>query len=35
VGGLVFSLVSACALWVLYRNLIVTPPDNRYARARV
>lgn len=35
VGGLAFSLVSAGALWVLYRNLIVTPPDNRYARARI
>jgi anti-sigma factor RsiW len=34
-GGLAFSLVSACALWVLYRNLIVTPSDDRYARARV
>ena len=34
-GGLVFSLVSAGALWVLYRNLIVTPSDDRYARARV
>jgi len=34
-GGLVFSLLSAGALWVLYRNLIVTPSDDRYARARV
>ncbi len=34
-GGLVFSLFSAGALWVLYRNLIATPPDDRYARARV
>ena len=35
VGGVFFSLLSAGALWVLYRNLIVTPSDNRYARARV
>jgi len=35
VGGLVFSLLSAGALWVLYRNLIVTLSDDRYARARV
>ncbi|MFH1763175.1 MAG: zf-HC2 domain-containing protein [Gemmatimonadota bacterium] len=34
-GGLAFSLLSAGALWVLYRNLIITPPDDRYARARV
>jgi hypothetical protein len=34
-GGLVFSLLSAGALWVLYKNLIVTPSDDRYARARV
>ena len=34
-GGLSFSLVSATALWVLYRNLIVTSSDDRYARARV
>lgn len=34
-GGLVFSLVSAAALWVLYRNLFVNTPDDRYARARV
>jgi hypothetical protein len=34
-GGLLFSLFSAGALWVLYRNLIVTPSDDRYARARV
>jgi anti-sigma factor RsiW len=34
-GGLAFSLVSAGALWVLYRNLIITPSDDRYARARV
>jgi len=35
VGGLVFSLLSAGALWVLYRNLIVSQSDDRYARARV
>lgn len=35
VGGLGFSLLSAGALWVLYRNLLVPPSDNRYARARV
>lgn len=35
IGGAVFSLLSAGALWVLYRNLIVTQSDNRYARARV
>jgi hypothetical protein len=35
VGGLVFSLLSAAALWVLYRNLNVPSPDDRYARARV
>jgi len=36
VGGLVFSLMSAIALWVLFRNLVVTPSaDGRYARARV
>jgi hypothetical protein len=34
-GGLVFSLLSASALWVLYKNLIVPPPENRYARSRV
>jgi hypothetical protein len=34
-GGLAFSLISAGALWVLYRNLIVIPVDDRYARARV
>lgn len=34
-GGLCLSLLSAGALWVLYRNLFVTPPDDRYARARV
>lgn len=34
-GGLVFSLLSAGALWVLYKNLIVTQSDYRYARARV
>ncbi len=34
-GGLVFSLFSAGALWVLYKNLLVTPTDDRYARARV
>ena len=35
VGGLLFSLISAGALWVLYRNLIFTSSDDRYARARV
>ncbi len=35
VGGIVFSLASATALWVLYRNLLVTSSDDRYARARV
>jgi anti-sigma factor RsiW len=34
-GGLGFSLVSTGALWVLYRNLIAPPSDDRYARARV
>ena len=34
-GGLGFSLLSAVALWVLYRNLLVPPSDIRYARARV
>jgi anti-sigma factor RsiW len=34
-GGLVFSLISAGALWVLYKNLLATPTDDRYARARV
>ena len=34
-GGLAFSLLSAGALWVLYRNLLVPPSDKRYARARV
>jgi hypothetical protein len=34
-GGLTFSLLSAGALWVLYRNLIVAPSDEPYARARV
>jgi len=34
-GGLAFSLFSAGALWVLYRNLIATQSDDRYARARV
>ena len=34
-GGLLFSLISAGALWVLYRNLIAPPSDDRYARARV
>ena len=34
-GGLVLSLISAGSLWVIYRNLIVTPSDDRYARARV
>jgi anti-sigma factor RsiW len=36
VGSLVFSLMSAAALWVLYRNLVATPSaERRYARARV
>jgi hypothetical protein len=36
VGSLVFSLMSATALWVLYRNLVATPSaERRYARARV
>lgn len=35
-GGLAFSLLSALALWVLYRNLVATPSvENRYARAQV
>jgi anti-sigma factor RsiW len=35
-GGLAFSLLSAVALWVLYRNLVATPTvENSYARARV
>lgn len=34
-GGLVLSLISAGALWVLYRNLIATRSDGHYARARV
>jgi len=34
-GGLVFSLLSAGALWILYRNLIVTQSEDRYVRARV
>ena len=35
-GGLVFSALSAGALWVLYRNLIAMPSvDERYARIRV
>jgi hypothetical protein len=33
-GGLGLSLLGAAALWVLYRNLL-TPSDDRYARARV
>jgi hypothetical protein len=33
-GGLVLSLLSAAALWVLYRNLIATSRNERYARAR-
>jgi anti-sigma factor RsiW len=37
VGGLAFSLMSAIALWVLYRNLVATPSsvESRYARSRV
>lgn len=36
IGGLGFSLMSALALWVLYRNLMATPSvENRYARAQV
>jgi hypothetical protein len=35
-GGLGFSLLSAVALWVLYRNLLTTPSvESRYARAQV
>ncbi|MBT8395621.1 MAG: hypothetical protein HKO65_11155 [Gemmatimonadetes bacterium] len=34
-GGLVFSLFSAGALWVLYRNLFASSSDDRHARARV
>jgi hypothetical protein len=34
-GGLALSLISAGALWVLYRNLIITPSDDRYARAQL
>jgi len=34
-GALAFSLFSAGALWVLYRNLLVTQTDGRHARARV
>ena len=33
--GLVISLLSAGSLWVLYKNLIVSSSDDRYARARV
>jgi anti-sigma factor RsiW len=33
-GGLALSLLSVGALWVLYRNLIITPSDDRYARVR-
>jgi len=34
-GGLVFSLMSAVALWVLYRNLVAAPSvESRHARAR-
>ena len=35
VGGLILSLLGAGALWVLYRNLIVAPSDERYARAQL
>lgn len=35
VGGLIFSLLSAGALWVLYRNLAVTHSEDGHARARV
>jgi len=34
-GGVGISLLSAAALWVLYRNLIATPTDGHHARARV
>jgi len=34
-GGVGLSLLSAAALWVLYRNLFATPSDGRHARARV
>lgn len=33
-GGVVLSLVSAGALWVLYRNLIAPRSDDGYARVR-
>jgi hypothetical protein len=34
-GGLVLSLLSIGSLWILYRNLLVSPSDDHYARARV
>ncbi len=34
-GGLIFSLLSAGALWVLYRNLASTHSEDGHARARV
>jgi hypothetical protein len=34
-GGLLISLLGAGALWVLYRNLIVSSSDDRYARVQV
>ena len=35
-GGLAFSLLSAAALWVLYRNpLTASPPEGEHAPARV
>jgi anti-sigma factor RsiW len=35
-GGLVFTLLSAGALWVLHRNLVTpSPPEGHHARARV
>jgi anti-sigma factor RsiW len=34
-GGLVFSILGMGALWILYRNLLVSPSDDQYARVRV
>lgn len=36
-GGIAFSLTSAIALWILYRNLVATPSsvESHYARSRV
>lgn len=33
-GGVVLSLISAGALWILYRNLVAPPSGDRYARVR-